>query len=153
MIDERSSSSILLGRTCTLVHHLSLGSSMVKASHRSSLEGWGFDPRLGLRNRFLRIELDERSSIIQDISKLPHFQNIYISIIYFWNDRLLRLQLSFLPKTCGLLLCFTCDHAIPTWYEKDLPNFFNLIYLTLFKHRNLKLPSVTEYSVFINIPF
>ena len=34
--------------TCTLAHHLSLSSSMVRASHRSS-EGCGFDPRLGLR--------------------------------------------------------------------------------------------------------
>ena len=33
-----------------------------------------------LRNRFVRIELDERSSIILDISKLPHFQNIYLII-------------------------------------------------------------------------
>ena len=38
-------------RTCTLAHHLSLGSSMVRASYRSS-EGCGFDPRLGLRNNF-----------------------------------------------------------------------------------------------------
>ena len=38
-------------RTCTLAVHLSLGSSMVRESHRS-WEGWGFDPRLGLRNRF-----------------------------------------------------------------------------------------------------
>ena len=28
--------------------------------------------------RYLRIELDERSSIVQDVSKLPHFQNIYL---------------------------------------------------------------------------
>ena len=34
----------------------------------------GFDPRLGLRNRFLKIELDERTSVIH-ISKLPHFKN------------------------------------------------------------------------------
>ena len=38
-------------RTCTLAHYLSLGSSMVRASYRSS-EGCGFNPRLGLRNRF-----------------------------------------------------------------------------------------------------
>ena len=38
-------------RTCTLVHYLSLGCSMVWASHKSS-EGCGFDPRLGLTNRF-----------------------------------------------------------------------------------------------------
>ena len=31
-------------------------------------EGRGFDPRLGLRNRFPRIELDERSIIIQLLS-------------------------------------------------------------------------------------
>ena len=35
-------------RTCTLADHLSLGSSMVRASYRSS-EGCEFDPRLGLR--------------------------------------------------------------------------------------------------------
>ena len=40
-----------LCRTCTWARHLSLGSSMVRASHRSS-EGCGFDPRLGLRHRF-----------------------------------------------------------------------------------------------------
>ena len=38
-------------RTCILARHLSLGSLMVRASHRSS-EGCGFNPRLGVRNRF-----------------------------------------------------------------------------------------------------
>ena len=45
-----------------LAHHLSLGSSMVRASHRSS-EGCGFDPHLGLGNHFLSIELDDLSSL------------------------------------------------------------------------------------------
>ena len=48
---------------CTLAHHLSLSSSMVRASHRSS-ESCGFDPRLGLRNHFLSIELEDRSSTL-----------------------------------------------------------------------------------------
>ena len=43
-------------------------------------EGCGFDPRLGSEIVFLRIELDERSSIIQDISKLPPFQSVYLKI-------------------------------------------------------------------------
>ena len=68
MIDVRSSSSVLRKRF--LIPRL--GASTVKASRRSS-EGYGFHPRLGLRNRFLRLELDERSSIIQYFSKLPHF--------------------------------------------------------------------------------
>ena len=51
-------------QTCTLAHHLNLGSLMVRASYWSS-EGCGFDPRLGLRSCFWGIELDERSSIIQ----------------------------------------------------------------------------------------
>ena len=77
MTDERSSSSILrktisepqtdikpatfhcmwlplrshICRTYTLAYHLRLGSSMTRASHRSS-EGYGFDLRLGLRIRF-----------------------------------------------------------------------------------------------------
>ena len=38
-------------RSYTLARHLSLGSSMIRASYRSS-EGCGFDPGLGLRNRF-----------------------------------------------------------------------------------------------------
>ena len=42
-------------RTCTLAHHLSLGSSMVRASHRSS-EGCGFDPHLELRNCFSEVK-------------------------------------------------------------------------------------------------
>ena len=46
---------------CTLAHHLSLGTSMVRASHRSS-EGCGFNPCLGLRNHFLSIELEDCSS-------------------------------------------------------------------------------------------
>ena len=50
-------------RTCILAHHLSLRSSMVRASHRSS-EGCGFDHRLELRNHFLSIKLEDRSSII-----------------------------------------------------------------------------------------
>ena len=58
---------------------------MVRASHRSS-EGCELDPHLGLRNRFLGIGLDERSSIIQDNSK--HFQNIYLKqgmVVLFQN--------------------------------------------------------------------
>ena len=43
--------SAYICRTCSSALHLSLGSSMVRASHRSS-EGCGFDPRLGLKNRF-----------------------------------------------------------------------------------------------------
>ena len=43
-----------ISRTCTLAHHMSLGSSMVRASHRSS-EGCGFDPCLVLRNRFSEV--------------------------------------------------------------------------------------------------
>ena len=38
-------------RTGTLGHHLNFGSSIFRASHRSS-DGCEFDPRLGLRNRF-----------------------------------------------------------------------------------------------------
>ena len=53
-----------LGRTyvefCTLAHHLSLGSSMVRASHRSSESCWFV---WGSEIVFLRIELNERSSI------------------------------------------------------------------------------------------
>ena len=39
-------------------------------------EDCGFDFRLGLRNRFSK----KHSYIIQDIFKLPHFQNIYLKI-------------------------------------------------------------------------
>ena len=46
-----------------LTHHLGLGSSMVRASHWST-EGCGFDPHLWLRNHFLRIELDDLSSLL-----------------------------------------------------------------------------------------
>ena len=42
----------------------SLGSSMVRASQRSS-KGCGFDPRLGHRNHFLSIELEDRSSTLK----------------------------------------------------------------------------------------
>ena len=47
----------------TLAHHLSLGSSMVRPSNWSS-EGCGFDPCLGLRNHFLKIELEDRLSTL-----------------------------------------------------------------------------------------
>ena len=62
-------SGFRLGRTyiyriCNLARHLSLGSSMVRASNRSS-EGCGFDPRLGLRYHFLSIELEDRSSTLK----------------------------------------------------------------------------------------
>ena len=74
MTDEHSSNSILphICRTCTLAHHLSLGSSIVRASQRSS-EGCGFDPHLGLRNRFMRTELGELSSIILRYLQAPTF--------------------------------------------------------------------------------
>ena len=41
----------------TFTHHLSLCSSMVRASHRRS-EGYGFDSRQGLRKVFLREQLE-----------------------------------------------------------------------------------------------
>ena len=41
-------------RTCNWARHLSVGSLMVRTSHRSS-EGCGLDPRLLLRNRFSEV--------------------------------------------------------------------------------------------------
>ena len=85
MIDERLSSSIFKNdfrapdgdRTCTLAHHLSLGSSMLRASYRSS-EGCRFDSCLGLRNRFFEEQSLTNVHLIQSISKLPQFK-LYIS--------------------------------------------------------------------------
>ena len=57
-------------RTYTLADHLSLGSSMVRASHRS-LEGCGFVPHWGSEIVLLRIGLDERSSIILRYVQAP----------------------------------------------------------------------------------
>ena len=92
MIDEGSSSSIL--RISPIIQDISklphfqniylinnIISLMVRASHRSS-ESCGFDPRLGLRNRFLRMELDERSSIISTFRQVPTFAK-YISHTWF----------------------------------------------------------------------
>ena len=53
---------------------------MVNAPHRL-LEGCGFDPRLWLRNHFLRVQLDEHSPI-QDISKLPHLSKYISHVIH-----------------------------------------------------------------------
>ena len=50
-------------RTNTSARHLSLGISMFRVSHRSS-SGCGFDPRLGLRDFFLRIWASCHSYII-----------------------------------------------------------------------------------------
>ena len=57
-----------------LAHHLSLGSSMVRMSRRSS-EICGFDPRLGLRNNFVRIELDDLSSLLSYIQVLTFLKS------------------------------------------------------------------------------
>ena len=52
MIDERSSSPILKNKNRFLSpRRESNQHEHVRASHQSS-EGWGFDPRMGLRNRF-----------------------------------------------------------------------------------------------------
>ena len=59
MIDERSSSSIL-GKQFLILRR---GSNPQFSDDRSS-EGCRLDHPLGIRNRFLRIELDERLSII-----------------------------------------------------------------------------------------
>ena len=47
---------------------------MVRASYRSS-EGCGFDPRLGLRNKFLSIELEDCSSTLKmgKLARTPKF--------------------------------------------------------------------------------
>ena len=67
-----------LGRTymsnLLLAYHLSIGSSMVRAFHRSS-EGCGLDPRLGLRNRFLSIELDDRSSLLSYVQAVTFLKS------------------------------------------------------------------------------
>ena len=82
-------------QTCTLAHHLSLGCSMFRTSHQSS-ESCGFDPNLGVRNRFLRIEFDEHSSISQDISD-SHISEIYIVYcIWFIHIKMLSLKLKIL---------------------------------------------------------
>ena len=50
---------------------------MVRASNRSS-EGCGFDPRLGLRNHFLSIKLEDRSSnLIYPSSHVSQTSEIY----------------------------------------------------------------------------
>ena len=64
-IDERSSSSIHR-KTISLNSHQKVAASI---------------PVWGSEIVFMRMELDERSSISQDISKLSHFQNIYPSIL------------------------------------------------------------------------
>ena len=70
-----------------LAHHLSLGSSMIRASHRSS-EGCGFDARLGLRNHFLSIELDDLSSLFVSLINMIGFHKT-IAVVKFHP-----------PKTC-----------------------------------------------------
>ena len=113
-----------------LAHHLSLGSSMVRASHRSS-ERCRFDSCLGLRNHFLRIVLDERSSIIEDISKLPHFQNIYLK-----NKNWIR-KLLLLPYL----------NWIVTWVIKVIPGKTLELYCTAVRHHWLVNVSIaTEQS-------
>ena len=46
---------------------------MVRASNRSSA-GWGFDPRLGLRNHFLSIELEDHSSTLRLVLENNFFE-------------------------------------------------------------------------------
>ena len=52
---------------------------MVTASHGST-KSCGFDPRLGLRNNFLRIcEVENRLQIVFDITKLLHVHCVQYS--------------------------------------------------------------------------
>ena len=70
-----------ISRTCTLAYHLSLGSSMIRASHRSS-EGCGFDPRIELRNRFSE-DRAWRTFIYQKLLPL-HFISEYRLHVVQW---------------------------------------------------------------------
>ena len=77
-------------RTCTLARHLSLGSSMVRASHRSS-EGRGFDPRPGLNNRFSENRV-WRTFIYHSFKLSPstHISNTYHGVGTGWHTRIWR---------------------------------------------------------------
>ena len=68
-------------RTCTLAYYLSLGSSMVTASLRSS-EGWGFNSRLGLRNRFPEVRTWQTLICHSGYLQVPTFPTYIQSNLY-----------------------------------------------------------------------
>ena len=120
---------------------------MVRASHRSS-EGCAFDLCLGLRTYFLRIELDERSSIVQDISKLPHFQNIYLNK----NNKkimLLRYQAHSMEILAGLPPLFlvlgnfhSCFYSTNRTFLDCLCTMIETSAMTLFQSKKCRVESL-----------
>ena len=84
-------------RLCTLARHLNLGSSMVRASYRSS-DGCGFNPRLGLRNRFSEVWAWQTSNGHPRMSPNSHMQNISLTQSTVWTNKLDEDQL-IIPKS------------------------------------------------------
>ena len=97
-----------------LAHHLSLGSSMVRASDRSS-EGCGFDPRLGLRNHFLSIELDGLSSLLWFI-----FINVSIIIWVYYTFMLAISILHKLALSAWFVHCPENASVVLDWTKTTL---------------------------------
>ena len=83
--------------TCILAHHLRVGSSMVRTSHRSS-EGCEFDPRLALRNCFSEVRawwtfiyhlryLQARTS--RTYVDIPLVQSVFVPLVKQGNKEVL----------------------------------------------------------------
>ena len=85
---------------CTFARHLSLGSSMVRASHRLS-ESCRFDPRLGLRNRFSDVRVWRTFIYHSFMKEVPH-QNKSVSLPNKVTERKLVAFDSFLKKFISL---------------------------------------------------
>ena len=138
MIDEHSSNPNLrktifepetgIGRqhiywTCTCVYHLSLGSSMVRAFYRLS-EGYGFDPRLGLRNRFSEV-MTWRTFISKFGQSLLVLQKCIIAVgkSKFWNLCCL-----------GIIVCIWTMASLMSFPAVEIVSWFWSIFdLTSFK--------------------
>ena len=76
-----------ISRTCTLPYHLYLGSSVARASHRTS-EGCVFNLRLGLRNRFSEERAWRKKIYHSKSSNLPCTKTVSYEAIWYWGGKI-----------------------------------------------------------------
>ena len=82
---------------------------MVRACHRSS-EGCGFDPRLGLRNHFLSIELDDRSSTSVLVVANVFQMGVYDAVAHFNNNGIATIKVLQALAISPGALCLAAIH-------------------------------------------
>ena len=117
--DERCSSSIIRKWFLSSRRGSISVAQWLEWSHRSSV-GCGFDPLLGLKNHFLSIELEDRSSIVRPI--LITFRRLSLVIEYFSFETHKHSNIFFTRNINLSVIECKCHNILWTsWYPPKYP--------------------------------